>query len=273
MMGSGRPDAVAEGVAGVITEPEMESGHEPAATDLLTSGDRPPRQGRTGGPQQWRWALGGAAVACAVGAAALHIAGLPRHHPPDLHGYHLPSSLCTGRNLQPLTDALAAEGLTSDPGTTRHGAALDHAACTLYGSAPASGGRRTVYTVSVTVDLHRTTDPRAEFEDAVHVAAAGPVPGAPDSLRLAGDGAVIRPFPGLGDLAFLTTSRSYQSLSVLRGGAVLTLAVVAENEWEPAGGTPASAGSSLGRPPLADTTRLRPVLPGTVRNLMGVLSG
>ncbi|MEE4543905.1 hypothetical protein V2S66_18240 [Streptomyces sp. V4-01] len=273
MMGSALPDdRAAEGGTGVITEPEMEHPREPVGPDLLSSDDAPSRERRVPGRQPWLWGLGGAVVACAVGAAVLHGAGYRRDAAPDLHGYRLPSGLCTGQNLQPLTDALAARSLTVDPGVTRRGTSVDHAACSLFGTAALGGGRQTEYTVSVTVDLHRTTDPRAEFEDTVHVRAADPAPGASDYLRLAGVGAVIRPVPGLGDLAFLTTSRAEQSLSVLEGGAVVTLSVVAENQWEASAGAPTPPDGSPSRLPLADTTDLRAVLPGTVRHLMSVLA-
>jgi hypothetical protein len=260
----------------VITEPEMEQGPEPLrAAEVLAGGDRPERGRRPGGGRlPWLWALGGAVLACAVGAAVLDGIGYGRDPAPDLHGYHLGSSLCTGQNLQPLTDALAAQTLTAVPGATRHGAAVDHAACALFASAPGGDGWRTEYTVSLTVDLHKKTDPQAEFEDDVHQQAVGPTPGSgvPLSQVMAFDGAVVRPFPGLGDRAFLTTSRSHQSLSVQEGGAVLTLTVDATNEWEASGAPPDETDGSASRPPLADTTALRPVLPGTVRHLMGVLA-
>ncbi|MER5603622.1 hypothetical protein [Streptomyces sp. NPDC002265] len=71
------------------------------------------------------------------------------------------------------------------------------------------------YTVGITVTLHKTTDPRAEFEAQRRVTALGVVP--EDSVKTV---------PGLGDKAYLVTQGlGSTELRVVEGGAVLSLSL------------------------------------------------
>ena len=269
MMGSGRPDAVAEGVAGVITEPEMESARSRprptcSAAATVRRGRAARADGSSGGGDRWR--RGRLRRRC---SGAAHRA-LPATTPPTCTDT-ICRSLCTGQNLQPLTDALAAEGLILSTGTTRHGAArwtMPPARSTDRRRRAAAGARCT-RSESLSICTGRPTPGRSSRTPCTwrRPARCRGRPSLRGRRRRRGD----QLFPGLGDLAFLTTSRSYQSLSVLRGGAVLTRC--RRRERVGAGRRDAGLRRQLtGRPPLADTTRLRPVLPGTVRNRRGVLS-
>lgn len=264
----------------MITEPEMadESGDGRFA-DVLSDDDRPEQPG-TGARfssgawrrYPWVWALGGIVVASAVWTGVLR--GLDDGtDEPDLHGYHLTDSPCSGQNLQPLVDRMGATALTSDNGPVSTGSTLDHVSCSLYGDRTNGDGWVTSYTVSVTVDLHRKTDPRTEFEDATKVAVS-----APNATLF--DGKVYvprsdqrtRPLSGLGDRAYLTTGPFGQSVNVLHGGGVFAITVNANNQWNGTGNPPANADGSPKRPILVDTRPLASDLPATVRHLMKVLA-
>lgn len=131
----------------------------------------------------------------------------------------------------------------------------------------------TWYVITVTVDLHKKTDPRVEFEDTYDAPDASPTLQEISGyfIRPSAD-AVTKPYPGLGDLAYATSGKTHQSLAVLHGGAVVYLTVDSGFSWERTDDPPAHADGSPQRPPLADTTRLKPDLPRTVRHLMSVLS-
>jgi hypothetical protein len=265
----------------VITEPEMadESGGDRFA-DVLGQDDGPePPAGGGGFPggagrrYPWFWALGGIVLASAVWAGALRAIGYGHTNAPDLHGYHLTESPCTGQNLQPLVDKLSATSLNSDNGPVSTGSTLDHVSCYMTGDTAAGDGWVTSYTVSVSVDLHKKTDPKVEFVDATQVAVS-----APDATLF--DGKVYVPrsdrrtklLTGLGDRAYLTTGDFSQSVNVLHGGAVFSISVSANNVWNGQGSPPTNADGSSERPLLVDTRPLAAELPRTVRHLMSVLT-
>lgn len=275
----------------MITEPEMADGPEqdrPAGVpgEALAAGSgsgsepapRPGPGSRYGygygkfGP--WRWAVGGVAVACAIWTTVLTGTGYGRTPAPDLHGYHLTGSLCTSSHLAPLVDVLPAEVFAADNPPVRRGPSLDRATCTLAGSAPIGGGWTHTYVITVSVDLHRRTDPRAEFEDTAGIQVAVPVARPSGVFISMADGIdSTRPYPGLGDRAYLTTGTSRQALSVLHGGAVLSVIVDASTRWPGADSPPANLDGSFTIPPIPGSTAVRPALAPTVRHLMALLSG
>ena len=288
----------------MITEPEFEPGETgpggagaehreggagdgtPDARDLLSggegawredgSGTRPRRWpgGRgTGRRAPWIWALGGFAVAAALAAGALRITGYGRTAAPDLHGYRLTSGLCTSAHLQPLVDAIAAPGMTAVPLPARRGATVDHTACLLAGSVSHGDGWYTDYTVQVTVDLHKKHDPRPEFEDAVRDQAVSPAPGAPLlPVPASADATTVTAYPGLGDRAYLAAGRTRQTLSVVHGGAVLSLSVQAATSSAAAGSAPLTSSSTATLPGPTDITSLRPSLVPSMRLIMTALT-
>ncbi|MBM9509268.1 hypothetical protein [Actinacidiphila acididurans] len=260
----------------MIGEPEMSD--EPGGDlpgDALGESDGPlATTAAVRKPRPWLWAVGGIAVASAVWAAVLHGAGGTGV---DLHGYHLGGNPCGGPALKPLQDAVGArEGFSASDAMVSKGPALDKVSCVLNAMAPAGDGWTTTYTISVDVELHKKTDPRAEFENTRH-AQVSRLPGAQYGnvmVALATSGftsaADVHPVAGVGDEAYLVEPQPFdQSLKVLRGGAVLSLQITDYRSWNGPGGSPAD-GSALPRQP--DFTRLRPAMTTAMRRLMTSLS-
>lgn len=260
----------------MITEPEMAGGDgemDPDRDEL--QGGRHPSSGPPAAQGSWArmWMVVAAAVVATslVWATVLTATDHGRAHAVDLHGYRIPDSTCTTENLQPFTEALGLQNFDADPGTVLRGPTLEHASCTLSGTVSAGDGWTTQYTATVTVDLHKKTDPRAEFKDEGSVQNA--------TLTVPGQGTyavpfvsgVTKPVTGLGDLAFSTLSNTRQAIRVLDGGAVLSVTIEGTNQWQGSGPRPTADGAAL-RPVVADTKFLRPALVPTMRQLMKVLT-
>ncbi|MGW5354728.1 hypothetical protein ACWERV_29980 [Streptomyces sp. NPDC004031] len=290
----------------MISEPEMEGGEDaPAApgtnplaeqprlpfarrsgedadpgtdprTEVLSGSGRPPRPPRLRPlllrlrDRPWVWAACAAVVTSAVWAGALAGTGYGRASAPDLHGYHVGDrNPCTYLNLRPLTAHLDAQAFGQTQPTIAHSAALDHVECELTADRQDGGdGWTSTYTVSVTVDLHKKTDPSTEFDatgDAV-----GAHPHIPGAGFLVVDIAERTSHPrGLGDRANLVSSQFRQSLGVRHGGAVFTLTLTGTNDWDPARGPEPDIAS---RPPVIDTTAQAKDLVPAMRTLMAALS-
>lgn len=256
-------------------EPGAEAGHEPGPDTGLEPGlgDQLATPSRPVGRRPWTWAVGGVAAASVAWVAVLQGTGYGHTAAPDLHGYHITDNPCTGQNLQPLTDALAAQGFIGLPASVSRGPALDHVSCDMVGYRPANDHWQTTYTVTFTLDLHKKTDPRAEFEDTTKAVLSTLAPAQQDGAGLvttADDGGTTRPYPGIGDSAYLSSSATRQSLSVRHGGAVFILTLQGGNEWQDTG--TASADGSRPLPPVADTSALAAQLPTTMRHLMTLMS-
>ncbi|MFF7157963.1 hypothetical protein [Streptomyces sp. NPDC008139] len=207
----------------------------------------------------------------AVWAAVLAGIGQGRDHSPDLHGYRVLGNTCTTANLEPFTEALALQRYDVDPGSVLRGPTLDHASCVLSGTTSAGDGWTTRYAATVTVDLHKKTDPRPEFEDAGRVQSPGNVVAGPGTYASPTVSGVARPVTGLGDLAFSVLSDTRQTVRVLDGDAVLSLTIDGTRQWQGSGTPPATDGA-LVRPVEANTTFLRPILVPTMRQLMTALT-
>ncbi len=265
----------------MIGEPEEFPGELPGSTepsgadDVVGDGDRSRAPGRLRRRRLWTGVLAGAVAASAVWVAALRADGWGQAAPPDLHGYRLVDDLCSSFHLEPLTDALHG-GFDYNVPVVRRGRTVDRMTCDLTADSVSGDGWETQYHVTVSVDLHKKTDPRTEFADA-YGPPAQPPPGLGD-----GEGpyeqyvytheTVVKPYPGLGDLAYQTISPYHQGISVLRGGAVITMTVDATNAWRLGGKPPTDAHGAPERPYRVNTTGLRPVLTRTVGHLMTVLS-
>jgi hypothetical protein len=255
----------------MITEPEMEG--EPGAerpADVLADDDSDGRL--PAGRRPWVWALGGVVAASLVWGAVLQITDYGHTSAPDLHGYRLTTANpCFGDNLKPLTDAMHSRTYAPTPADIRKGPALDETSCTLMVGGPTEHGWSTGYVATVTIELHKKTDPRVEFEDRNRPHSARLTDQEPGSSMLvitSGSDATPEPVHGLGDSAFLLDGGSAgQTLNVLYGGAEFSLAVTGNASWDKPG-TPATTAT----PPSPDLMALRPALAPTIRRLMASLS-
>ncbi|MBY8882671.1 hypothetical protein [Actinacidiphila acidipaludis] len=262
----------------MIGEPEMSdvAGNEPPGELLSDADGGAAGDGGTRRARPWLWAAGGIAVASAVWAAALHVSGGTA---PDLHGYHLAGNPCDGAALNALTTALSGNDFTASDATLSSGPALDTVSCVLNATEPPGHGWATDYTVTVSVELHKRTDPRAEFENPRHARVSN-VPSrrtnasAILAVGAGGDSASadqVHPVSGVGDEAyFVEPLPSHQSLAVLSGGAVLTLQVNAYSRWNTPGTEPDGGGSPP--QPAPDLTRFRPAMTTAMRHLMTSLA-
>ncbi|MGW7440247.1 hypothetical protein [Streptomyces sp. NPDC054849] len=195
----------------MIGEPELDGVWEterPAGT-VEAEAPREPVRGRA---RPWWWALGGALTASALWAGTLAAQNRFSDAPPRL-AYRFTENLCTDAPMTALSDALAK--LERDAPGSGEGPALDWSYCS-YSSD--WSGEDMAFDVQLLVELHKKTDPQAEF-------AAGP--GLTPLVSRGAD--QLESVPGLGERAVLADSTRGMGarLYVLDGGAVFTLSV----EW------------------------------------------
>lgn len=198
----------------MISEPELTGGPDEGGAEVLSDADRPPFRG--GARRPWVWAVGGAVLASAVWAGGLRLWSVQHGGQPDLHGYALGDSPCAGNALAPLTEALHASYANAvTPAAARIGPALDQIRCTLAVGSHRQGKWTDSYDILVSIDLHKRTDPRVEFDDQVKIDASDLTP----VVR-------VRRVSGLGDKAIMQEiDQRTVELKVLHGGAVFTLAL------------------------------------------------
>lgn len=245
----------------MISEPEMDGAagatapHDVVGDRVL--GERRPRS-------RWLWALGGTAVASALWAGAVVVYGADGVGRPDTHGYRLDADPCPALRLSSIRTAVGPrESTAPNPsGLLRH-PALDEIRCDipLRGRSAGAGSEKAGYTVVVRVELHKETDPRAEFEARQRVTGQGYEPGAE-----------LESVPDLGDLAYLLTSRAgnaRQEVRVLEGGAVFSLELLAFTLHEDADAAQAAEGRrGAGLP---DLVPYRAAMISDMRELMAAL--
>ncbi|MEU6852906.1 hypothetical protein ABZ901_23635 [Actinacidiphila alni] len=242
----------------MISEPELTGGlDEPAPADIVTDDDPAPRRSPFAALNRRVWAagLGGVLIASAVWAGALYAAGPRRAGAPDMHGYVLHGSPCAALTLKPLTDALkATDTQTVSPAVVHLGPALDQIRCTIETTSPIPlRGGTARYEVVVSIDLHKATDPAAEFEDQRDLDTSDLVPVT-----------TTESVPDLGDKAYLLTIDSgSQQLKVLHGGAVFTITLTGYDYLATSvNGQQGDSGSTT------DLRVYQPALIATVRNVM-----
>lgn len=229
-------------------------GGPPGGEVVAGAGPGPAARLRARLPRHWRWALGGAAAASAAWIAGVVVWDPTEPVRPDLHGYHLVADPCVGSALRPLFDAAHSPSFTSGVVDVVRSPALDAQDCAAHSSAPDSATPTAAYTAYLTVELHKTTDPRPEFESE-HTLPH-------DTLAAARS---VEPVAGLGDEAYLLhQDATLIGLEVLHGGAVVRLEVSA---------VPIVAGS-LGhadgspRPAMPRIDTFRPAMIAAVRAVM-----
>ncbi|MBY8878276.1 hypothetical protein [Actinacidiphila acidipaludis] len=270
----GRPGAVDGPAAGGAPADDLIEGGAPA-DGPAAGGGRQEAPVRVARRRVWAGVLTGVVAASAVWAAVLRGSGWGQVAPPDLHGYRLVDDLCSSLHLEPLSDALNG-GFEYNVPVVRRGPTVDHMTCALTARSASADGWETVYRVTVSVDLHKKTDPRTEFTD-LYGPPAQPPPGLDDDSGpylqyLYTHETRVRAYPGLGDLAYQTLSPYHQGMSVLRGGAVVTMTLDATNVWTLSGDPPTDRNGAPERPARVTTIALRPALIRTVRHVMTVLS-
>jgi hypothetical protein len=229
-------------------------GHDPGTTpgpppDLVAGTGREPAPPRRM-PRHWIWALGGALTASAVWAGGVAVWD-PAHHTPDLHGYHLTPNPCSGSDLTPLFAATPGHAFSADPADTLWGSALDRTRCSAENLGEHKGGSTYQYSATLSVELHKKTDPRPEFDD--------------QHRTVLSSVSRIETVRGLGDEAYLLhVEPGTLQLDVLDGGAVITLAFSADADLPDV--TPHPDGSDRPAPP--DTGGYAPRMAAAVRNVM-----
>jgi hypothetical protein len=223
------------------------------------------RLNRLSGRTHWPWAVGGAVVASAIWAALLSSGlGPHQHDKPDLHGYRITNSPCQGGTFDAISKAVKGEHGSASTADIVHGAAVDRAKCSFVTTAQPRSGWTTAYIVSLAIELHKLTDPRAEFEDARALDAA--------SLDIADNTSEV---PGIGDKAYaLAFDDQSQDLKVLYGGAVLTLNLTANTYWTGSGPGPIPGdlvSDTVHAPRTPDLQTFTPALVTTARSVMAAL--
>ncbi|MFI0937197.1 hypothetical protein [Streptomyces sp. NPDC021020] len=239
----------------MITEPELIGGGDDGPGEVIGGGEDAPASGV--GRRVWVWGVCGALVASAVWGVGVRVWQARHDGRPDLHGYALGDSPCTSGTMKPLLTALGAtETAVVTPTDAHLGKAVDTARCTMELYAPDGSGGVDLFQLAVTVDLHKRTDPRGEFEDLAGVD--------PQTLAPADE---VHRVPGLGDEAVAQATGRSEELQVLHGGAVFTLTLtgyaagaVSEDTRGALHGGPRTAASDVGR--------FEPALVGAMRNVM-----
>lgn len=260
----------------VISKPEMSDEPGGDSPGSLLGGSDDPADATTAvrKPRPWLWAASGIVLTSAVWATAMHGTGGVT---PDLHGYHLGGNPCGGETLNPVKVAVGAQGFAASEAKVSRGPALDKLSCALSASPPDGDGWVTDYTVSVSVELHKKTDPRAEFQNSRQAKISTLAGGDRYSNVLIVDAETgfisaseVHPVTGIGDEAHVLERRaSDQALEVLHGGAVLTLRVSGYSRWNGPGKSPVT---SVEPPEEPDLTRLRPAMTISMRQLMTSLA-
>ncbi|MFC4884013.1 hypothetical protein ACFPK5_02260 [Streptomyces beijiangensis] len=213
----------------------------------------------------WTWALGAVVATSMAWALTLQGIGYGDVSPPDLHHYRIAESPCSGDNLKPLTDALGTSRFEVTPAVTRTGSVLDQAQCVLTAQAPVGTHWHASYAVTVTVELHKKTNPAPEFEDRNRP--HGPNLDPDSSTAAIDETDRVVPVPDLGDKAYLLVGNELdQTLTVLQGGAVFTIGVDAYEQWTGSGEVPPDVNGYPQQPP--SMSRLHPALIATIRRLM-----
>lgn len=192
----------------MIGEPELDGAWDADRPAEEIAKDEPPTALR-GRARPWWWALGGAVVASAVWAGTL--AAQDRFTSAPRLAYRHVEDLC---EEVPLTELAKTTGaFDRNAHTDAEGPAMDWSFCD-YGTIGTEGNGN--YMAQVLVELHKKTDPEAEFAAGPSITWAFPrEPASPEAV------------PGLGERALVsgTVLGSGLQLEVLDGGAVFSMSL------------------------------------------------
>ncbi|MFD3871028.1 hypothetical protein [Streptomyces sp. NPDC058623] len=193
----------------MISEPELEgewTSDRPAESAGALA--PPPREGGGGPGRSWLWALGGVVLASAVWAGVLVVQDRFPSAPPL--AYRHSEDLCEEAELKAVS---GFAGPLEEQGPRRHSEspAMDWSYCDFATTNDEAEGR-TAYYGQVLVELHKRTDPEAEF-------GAGP-PITSLNWPVTGE---VQEVPGLGERALFFRNVESPRIQVLDGGAVFTV--------------------------------------------------
>ncbi|MFF3503221.1 hypothetical protein [Streptomyces sp. NPDC003247] len=241
----------------MISEPEMTEGFgSPESGDVV--GDLATQRSGRREPSSWPCALGGAVAASALWAVGVFALG-PGDQGADLRGYRLDQGVCRRAELASLQGAIAPKDTAdiTDDEILRH-PAVDQVHCSVAlrkdEEEKPGGGWAVTDTVGISVALHRTSDPRGEFEAGKRVTDFGVV-----------DAIDVKAVPDLGDEAFLIVKDAeHTELRVLDGAAVLGLSLSTTSYYQGE-----VSGDDIGDPPeLPDVSTYWPDMIDDMRGLM-----
>jgi len=221
----------------------------------------------------WTWAIGTLIATSTAWALTLHLTGYGNPSLPDLHHYQLSESPCGGYNLKPLTDAFGTRHIEASAADIEIGTTLDKATCTLVQDAYLPIGAthwKAQYKADFTVELHKRINPATEFEDRNRSGDFGITP--TNSTKPDPTDYVMTPIDDLGDKAYLLTDGINRAVvTVLHGGAILVINVLAVEQWAgPGNDLPSDANGNIQSPP--SIKRLEPALINTARSIMIALT-
>ncbi|WP_328739315.1 hypothetical protein OHA91_14365 [Streptomyces erythrochromogenes] len=192
----------------MIGEPELDAAWE---TDHAArpAEELAPREREAGGPgarRPWLWALGGAAIASAVWAGGLYALG-DRLAAPEL-SYRATENLCQDFEARALSKIGGNLHRYRPMNQQNDHPAVRGAICVLQ-----DGETTSTLRVRAQVDLHKKTDPAAEFDVPSLWLAAEIGAGRTEAVQGLGERAVLLVAPG----------DAVVQLKVLDGGAVFTI--------------------------------------------------
>ncbi|WP_328498624.1 hypothetical protein OHS59_42215 [Streptomyces sp. NBC_00414] len=125
------------------------------------SGFPPPTGGKSGAGRAVLWAAAGAVVASALWAGGIFLFG-PLGGDADLAGYRARSNLCSSVDYDALRTEYSGEGTAPTHNSLKH-KAIDQSYCSISLKTSSSSTSYSDAYLSVQMDLHKETDPSAEF--------------------------------------------------------------------------------------------------------------
>ncbi|MFF4421445.1 hypothetical protein ACFY04_11770 [Streptomyces sp. NPDC001549] len=198
----------------MITEPELDGEWESARPAEVVQ-DTEVREARAPRPPRppWQWVAAAVVATSALWTGGLYALG-DRLAEPEIR-YRVTDDLC-GQFKAPALEGLLGGLPDTAPETGGRHPALDWAACSRNSDRPASTG---TFDTTATVELHKKTDPAAEF-----------ALDTPISRLFVADGGGWESVPGLGEEALVTRPGNEIRTTGLRlrvrdGGAVFTIDV------------------------------------------------
>lgn len=240
----------------MISEPELDGEWESARPAEVPE-HAPPRERGPGRP--WRWVAATAVATSVLWGAGLYTFG-DRLARPEMR-YRAPDNLCEQFAAEALRPVLPDLSRGAGPhGASRH-PAVDWAMCTRSDSSPSGSDN---YVLHAEVELHKKTDPAAEFEVGSRYERMYGMQGGPLDWT---------PVRGLGDEALIATYADSDDvqLKVRDGGAVFIIQVSWIGGGPDADAPPDGEGSGAKPGPRPDRKALEAAMTEDMRALMAAL--